>query len=215
MGRSATADQREAMYGRLNWRNRFVSVLRIAVPVVGAVVLVGIVGQIYLASIGVDFSIGHVSVQQDRIVVDVPRYDGVMADGSVYNVSAESASAAITSPDIVDLVNAQASLNQPSGRVMSATADAGRLHMGNQQVEISGVATIGDTYGTTGTLTDSLVDWPSQTLVAKGPVHFRFNDGSTIDGAAMTYDAASSLWTFHRATLTVPSPESGAAPQTE
>jgi len=214
MSRSATADQREAMYGRLSLRNRLVAMLRIIVPTVGALVLIGIVGQILLASLGVDFSIGRVSVQQDRIVVDVPRYDGVMADGSIYSVTAGSASAAITSPDVVDLVGAQAVLSQPNGRVMSARADDGRLHMGSQKVEISGVASIDDSFGTTGTLTDSLVDWPAQTLLAKGPVHFEFNDGSVLDGAGLTYDAAKRIWTFERATLTVPSRQMDEQPET-
>ncbi|AKR58046.1 hypothetical protein XM25_20085 [Devosia sp. H5989] len=205
MGRSATADQREAMYGRLNLRNRLVSILRIGVPVLGALILVGIVGQIYLASLGIDFSIGRVSVQQDRIVVDVPRYDGVMADGAVYRVTAESASAALANVDVVDLVNAEASLHQPSGRIMSARAESAQLHMGSQRVEISGTAAIEDSFGTTGTLSDALVDWPAQTLIARGPVHFEFNDGSVIDGAGLIYDAAAQRWTFERATLTVPS----------
>lgn len=205
MSRSATADQREAMYGRLTARNRFVSVLRIAVPVVCALVLVGIVGQIYLASIGIDFTIGRVTVQQDRIVVDVPRYDGVMADGAVYQVTAESASAALAAVDNVDLVNAEATLTQPSGRVLSARADGATLHMGSQRVEIDGKAAISDSFGTTGTITNSLVDWPAQTLVSNGPAHFEFNDGSVLDAEGLTYDAAANIWSFKRATLSVPS----------
>jgi len=204
MGRSATADQREAMYRRLNGRNRLVAVLRIGVPVIGAIVLVGIIGQIFLASLAIDFSIGHVSVQQDRIVIDVPRYDGVMADGSVYSVSAQSASASLSAVDVVQLIQAEATLHQPGGRVLSARADAGTLHMSEQQVAIAGKATIYDSFGTTGWINDSLVDWPRQTLAAAGPAHFEFNDGAVLDAVAMRYDAGQEVWTFEAATLTLP-----------
>jgi hypothetical protein len=45
----ADADTRLRTYQRLTARNRIVAILRIGVPAIGIVVLVGLIGQIYLS----------------------------------------------------------------------------------------------------------------------------------------------------------------------
>ena len=54
------------------------------------------------------------------------------------------------------------------------------------------------------TLTGSVFNWPRQTLVTSGKVHFDLSSGATLDAAKMTYDAKLRLWGFTSATLVVP-----------
>ena len=86
---------RTTRYRKLVRRNRMVGVLRLAVPVVGAFVLVALLVQIALSSLGARYSIGRIEVSPDRIKVEAPEYAGTMSDGSTYRVWAEEAAAAV------------------------------------------------------------------------------------------------------------------------
>ena len=201
--RAETAEQRRATYRRLVRHNRLVSFLRIGVPVVGIVAFVGIVGQLYLASIGTEFSVGRITLDRDRINVETPDYAGVTGDGSTYRVTAEKASASVTALDVIDLEGAKAVLTRTDGRVMTAEAAEGQLQTAAQQVTVAGVTRVSDSNGTTGTIEKMFVDWPSQTIDATGPVHLNFANGMVIDAKGMHY-SEDEQWTFTGATLTTP-----------
>ena len=80
-------------YQRLVRRNRTVNVLRLVVPLVGALVLGGLMAQIYLASLTGRFGIDRLSITPDSVAIDAPEYVGALADGSTYRVRAETARA--------------------------------------------------------------------------------------------------------------------------
>ncbi|HEY4202961.1 MAG TPA: hypothetical protein VGM83_20615 [Devosiaceae bacterium] len=202
--RAETSDKRHAMYARLVWRNRLVSVLRLAVPVVGAVAFIAITGQLYLASIGTEFSIGSISVDRNRLLVQTPDYAGVTADGSSYRVTAARASAAMNALDSIDLEQAKAVLTQTTGRVLTAEAAAAQLQTAAQQVKIDGVTQVSDSGGTTGTLEKLFVDWAKQSIDATGPVHLNFDNGMVLQADGLHHVSSDDLWTFTGATLTVP-----------
>lgn len=201
--RAETVEQRFRTYRRLMRHNRLVAALRLGVPAVGVVVFIGIAAQLYLASIGADFSIGRITLDRDRINVEAPDYAGVTGDGSTYRVTAETASARITALDVIDLVGARAVLNRTDGRVMTAEAAEGELHTATQQVKVAGVTHVSDSNGMTGTIERLFVEWPSQTIDATGPVHLDFTNGMVIDAEGMHY-SEDGQWTFLRATLTTP-----------
>lgn len=201
----ADPDERRRIYRRLANRNRVVALLRWGVPALGALALVGLLGQIYISSLGTRFGISQISIGRDAITVDAPEYAGVLDDGSLYRVRATSARAGLTTADLIDLTDAVLTITRANGTVMDARAPLARLDTTSQLVIVEGVAYIKDSTGTSGTLYQSTFDWAAQTLVGKGPVDVDYADGSTVVARGMTYDAASMVWTFSNATVTLPS----------
>lgn len=201
--RAETPEQRHATYRRLRLRNRFVAFMRVGVPIAGLVVFAGIAIQLYLASIGTEFSVGRISLDRDRINVEAPDYAGVTGDGSTYRVTAEKASASVSALDVIELEGAKAVLNRTDGRVMTAEAQNGELQTVSQQVRVAGITNVADSTGTTGTVEKLFVDWPTQTIDATGPVHLNFANGMVIDAKGMHY-SEDEQWTFTGATLTTP-----------
>lgn len=201
--RAETAEQRLKTYRRLVRHNRLVAALRFGVPAIGIIVFIGIAAQLYLASIGAEFSIGRITLDRDRINVEAPDYAGVTGDGSTYRVTAAKASASLTALDVIDLIGARAVLNRADGRVMTAEAAEGELRTGVQQVYVAGTTHVADSNGMTGTIEKLFVEWPTQTIDATGPVHLDFANGMSIDAAGMHY-SEDGQWTFLRATLTAP-----------
>ncbi|MBD8066390.1 hypothetical protein IC608_13015 [Devosia sp. PTR5] len=198
------AADRASVYRRLQRRNRTVSVLRLAVPALGFVVLLALSAQIYLSSLGSRFGIDHLTVTPVSIDVDAPEYTGLLEDGSSYRVSAAVARAATSQTEIIDLSEASLSVTNVDGVEMTADAPRARLDTVNQTVQVPGTAQIGDSTGTEGTLTDSVFDWSSQVLTTEGPVAIDYADGAAVRAEGLVYDAKTAIWTFNRATVTLP-----------
>lgn len=202
----AFADQpgRNARYKRLLRRNRVVGVLRLAVPAVGAVLLVALLIQITISSFGARYGLGKIEVSRDRVRVETPEYAGTLADGSVYRVWAEAAEAAIANTDIVSMTNARVMLERPDGLRREAQAEDAVFDTVRQQVRIEHGTRISDSTGTSGHLTDSVFDWASQTLTARGPVEIDYIDGATVRAEGLVHEAELNRWTFTKAVVTLP-----------
>ena len=197
-------DRRLAVYAALATRNRIIAVLRIGLPLLGALVLGIFILQILLASLGNNFGIGKVSFNGDAVTVDTPSYSGVMADGDIYKVSAQLAQTAVTSLNVIQLTDAGLTLTKPDGTTMTAHATTGSFETLGQIVTVPGTAEVSDSKGNAGTLQKVEVDLPRQILKATGPVKLSFADGATVESSGLTYDAKADRWDFGRATLTVP-----------
>jgi lipopolysaccharide export system protein LptC len=204
MNLQADATQRAGIYRRIEARNRVVAILRIGVPALGSIVLAALLVQIYVSSLGSRFGIGQIAVTRDSIVVEAPEYAGLLDDGSAYRVWAADAKAAIDATDLINLTDAALTLDRPTGITMQATAPSALLDTTRQLVVIEGVAYVEDTTGTSGTFHQSVFDWSNQVLDAKGPVHVDYADGAKVDAESLVYDSKSQVWTFSRATVTLP-----------
>lgn len=194
---------RQKVYGRLVRRNRLVSILRIGVPVLGAVILVSLAAQIVISSLGSRFGIGQITVTPDAVMVDAPEYAGIMDDGSNYRVSAVSARASLDHTDIIDLAETSVVLNRIDGVQMQAEAAKAQLDVTRQLVIIPDVVEVSDSTGTMGTLRETVFDWPARVLTAKGAVAIDYADGTQVRSQGMIYDAAAASWTFSTATVTL------------
>lgn len=194
-----------AIHRRLARRNRLVAILRIGVPLLGLVVLLGLSVQIYLASFTGRFGIDRISVTPEEVVVDAPEYAGILEDGSAYRVWAGSARAATAQTELIDLGDAHLVLDRVDGVQLQADADRAQLDTASRLTLVPGEADIADSTGTTGTLTDSVFDWGAQLLTTRGPVVIDYADGTSVRAEGLTYDAAAIVWTFSRAVVTLPS----------
>ncbi|MBJ3785709.1 hypothetical protein [Devosia sediminis] len=193
------------IYRRLARRNRAIGILRLGVPMAGALVLVGLVGQIYLASLGGRFGIDQLTVTPEAVSIQTPEYVGALTDGSTYRVSAETALATAERSDLIDLTNAKLVIDRVDGVQLTMEADAAQLDTTQQLTIVPGLAEVADSTGTMGELTDSVFDWHSQLLTTRGRADIDYADGSTIRAEGLVYDAASLVWTFNRSVVTLPS----------
>lgn len=191
-------------YQRLVRRNRTVNVLRFVVPLVGALVLGGLMAQIYLASLGGRFGIDQMSITPDSVAIDAPEYVGALADGSAYRVWAETARATAERSDLIDLTRARLVINRIDGVQLVMEAESAQLDTTNQLTLVPGRTEVSDSTGTTGTLDDSIFDWHSQVLTTRGPVAVDYADGSSVRAQGLVYDAANIVWTFERSVVTLP-----------
>lgn len=212
IGQSDTA-RRLAIYQGLQARNRVVAILRIAVPVLGLVALAILLGQIYLSSLGTRFSIAQITVSPDGVSVEAPEYAGLLENGTAYHVSAVSARAATDATDQIDLREATLAMTRPDGVVTNVVAAAAVLDTTRQWVIIKDEAQISTSEGTHGIVANSVFDYASQSLRGEGPVTIDYADGTDLVAEGMTYDAIALVWTFTRATVTLPDTP-GAAAQT-
>jgi len=202
--RAETAEQRFAIYSRLRTRNRLVSILRVALPVAGALVFLVFVAQLLLASLANNFGIGKISFTGSSVVVDTPSYSGVMANGDIYKVSAEGAQAAVANLNVIELKNAALQLTKPDGMQMSAHAGTGLFESLRQVVRVPGTAEVSDSRGNSGTLSNVVADLAHQTLKATGPVSISLSSGMSVQSDGLNYDSKANRWDFGHATVTLP-----------
>lgn len=195
---------RGRVYDRLVWRNRTVGVLRLFVPIAGLAAL-GVLGvALYFNSIGSDFSVGRISLDRDTLVVAEPRYSGLLANGSTYQVGADVARAAMAHLDQLDVEGGRAVLTRPDGVELTGTATTALLDSTKQVVTVTGRADIADSRGLTGWLERAVIDYPNERVTTTGPVSFTLEDGSRIEGASMQFDQRARTWRFTGVTITLP-----------
>jgi len=206
-----TAD-RLRTYQRLAIRNRVVSVLRIGVPVLGVVVLVALVGQIYLSSLGGRFGIGRISVTRERVTIATPTYSGVLDDGSVYHVSASMAEASLDATDVMELSEATLNIVRSNGVVMDLQADTAQMDTTRELVTIAGETRVVESTGTTSVFSNSVFDWRAQELTGKGPVIVDYADGTHLVAKGLFYNSKEAVWTFTDAMVTLPNTPGADAP---
>lgn len=202
---SGTVDQRSRIFATLGLRNRFVQVLRFAVPAFGIAVLGGLILQLYLASLGEDFGFSNISIDRNKLVVETPSYSSMGADGSSYQVAAESARSALDRTDIIDMTRPVLTITRPQGAVITARADEARLETTGQKVTVDGATRIADSEGMKGTILGLVADFAAEAMVGNGAVDITFANGATLKAASMSYDGRSATWSFSRATLTLKS----------
>lgn len=204
MNLQADAAQRLAVYQRLQSRNRVVAILRIGVPLLGAVALSALLLQIYVSSQTARFGISQIVVSPDTISVDTPEYSGVLDDGTAYRVSAISARAAVEATDRIGLSDASLTMAKPDGVTILVETPAAVLDTTGQVVEIEGVAEVSNSLGTSGVLRNTVFDYVAQRLTGTGKVDIDYADGTKLLAEGLTYDATAMVWTFTRATVTLP-----------
>lgn len=199
-----SSDRRARLYRSLAGRNRVVTVLRFAVPAIGVVVLAALMAQIYLTSAGKQYGVGSISLDRSKVTVETPQYSGVMSNGASYRMVGGGAVASMDNLDVITMTNTTLTMDNPDGTQTIAKAPLANLQTANEQVTVDGIMHLTMSTGLTGTLHGSFIDWPTQHLVASGPVHFDFGDNSTLDADTMDYTADTGVYIFTNVNLDQP-----------
>lgn len=199
-----SAAERARVYRRLRRRNLVVGLLRWAVPGLGVVVAGLLIAQIYLANLAQEFGVGGVRFDRESLIVDTPRFSGVMADGTRYSVAADTAVARLDNAEVIDMTTASIVTRRDDGYEMRAWSDTALLDLTVEQVTMPGVMTTLDSDGISGEIEGATVDWPTQTLTSTGRAAFVYPDGATVTGDTVVYDAEQGTWLFTNAVYTAP-----------
>lgn len=199
------AEQRSLIYDRLMQRNRLVSILRVGLPVIGALVLAGLLFQLVLASLLDQFGISNISIDRDNLVVETPSYSSMTADGTMYSIASDDARAALGDTDLLHLSGATLLVTKPSGAWMEAKAAEADMRLSAQTVYVPEVMEIRDSRGTSGTIVGARTTLTGESMVSDGPANIRYHNGTTLDAESMVYDAKAQRWEFKQVTLVVPS----------
>jgi hypothetical protein len=210
-GFAATPDPvRERLYAALTRRNRLVGVLRIGLPVAGAAVLAVVLGGIVFDNLREQFGFSSVRIDRDNLVVETPKVTAVGDDGTLYAATARLARVRLDTSDLVDMVDAVFSMQPREGASFEATAPEAALHTEAQTLTVPGTVTVRSDDGLRGTLEDFFGDMLAYSIVAHGAVDLTFAEGMQVQSQGMTYDGNRKLWTFSRATVTLPDTPGGA-----
>ena len=95
-------------------------------------------------------------------------------------------------------------MTKRDGVTILVEAPAAVLDTTGQVVEIDGVAKVSNSVGTSGVLQQTVFDYTAQRLTGTGPVDIDYYDGTHLEAEGVTYDATALVWTFTRATVTLP-----------
>jgi len=209
---AATADSaRDRLYAGLMRRNRLVGLLRIVVPAAGALVLTVVLAGVILDNLREQFGFSSLSIDRDNLLVDIPTVTATGDDGTLYSATARTAKVRLGSMDMIDMVDAVFTMTAPEGASFTATAPGAALQVGRQTLTVPGTVTVTSNDGLSGTLTDFFGDMQNWQIVAHGAADITFPEGMHVEAQAMRYDGNLKLWSFERATVTLPETP-GAAP---
>lgn len=203
--RTDTAEQRSVIYDALAQRNRLVGILRIGLPLIGAVVLAALLLQLFWSSLAPDFGFANLSIDRDNLVVDSPSYAGVGTDGTTYRVEAASARAGLGDTDLIHMTGARFTMTQVEGSAFVADAESAQMRLSRQMITVSGLTRLSGDSGVAGTVADAQIDIDGQSLVSDGPADLAFSNGATLKAERMAYDGNAQVWTFSRVSLVLPS----------
>ena len=201
---------RERLYGTLTRRNRLVGVLRIALPVAGVVVLAVVLGGIVLDNLREQFGFASIHIDRDNLVVEAPRVTAVGDDGTLYAATAGMAKVRIGSTELVDMTDAVFTMTSTLGVTFSAEAPAAAMQTTAQTLTVPGTLGVTSNDGLHGTFEDFFGDMLNYAMVAHGAVDLTFPAGMQVQSEGMTYDGNTKVWTFTRATVTLPDTPGGA-----
>jgi lipopolysaccharide export system protein LptC len=200
---AAPTDDREALYARLMRRNRLVGLLRWLVPAAGVLAFVGLLAMIVIDNIGQRFGFSNIRIDRDNLVVETPKLTSTDDDGTLYALSARAARVRPSQTDMIDMEGVVFSMTPTTGPAVEAAAEAGQFQVNDQLLNVPGVTHISSTEGLKGTLEAVFADLMNWKMVASGTVDFTLPNGSHLVSDGMTYDRATGIYTFTRASVTL------------
>lgn len=199
-----SAKNGQKLYHKLERHNKIVGFLRLAVPVFGILLAAGLIIEIVLSNWADDFALKSIRFDHNQVIVDAPRYSGAMSNGTNYEIVAKSARAQINATNIINLETATITIREKANYEMVANAPEAQLRLNEQKVIINSLMHTSDSNGVRGQLTNSVIDWSTQTLTTSGPVRLEFRDGAILAAQSLVYSAKTGEWDFTGVRYTLP-----------
>ena len=155
--------------------SRHVRVLRLAIPITAAVVLVAAAAFSFLfkplrmlTSMPVD--IGSMVVSGTKIMMHQPRLSGVTRDNRKYDMVAQAAAQDVTKPDMVELQGVHATMEMRDKVSFETTANGGLYNTKTEHLTLNQNVVVTSSSGYQAFLNDAVVDVRASKIVSEKPV---------------------------------------------
>ncbi len=182
--------------------SRHVRVLRLAIPITAAVVLVAAAAFSFLfkplrllASMPVD--IGSMVVSGTKIMMHQPRLSGVTRDNRKYDMVAQAAAQDVTKPDMVELQGVPATMEMRDKVSFETTANGGLYNTKTEHLTLNQNVVVTSSSGYQAFLNEALVDVRASKIASDKPVEVKTATW-TINANGMEVSEAGDLVRFDR-----------------
>ncbi|WP_417671682.1 LPS export ABC transporter periplasmic protein LptC [Roseibium sp.] len=166
--------------------SRWVRALRVLFPLIGALILAGMVGLIVVFNILSGLGIGNVSLSSEGLVMDRPELSGHDGERS-YKVSALRAVQRLSDPRIIDLENIRADIVLNPEQSAKVTALRGTYDNGQETLSLYDGLQLEWSEGYTVDLASVMIDLKSGALETDEPLSIRSEQGN-IRAGQLSYD---------------------------
>jgi lipopolysaccharide export system protein LptC len=160
--------------------SRYVRWLRVIVLAGIAAVLVGVVAENYLPSVGeirLPGELGKLVIKGTKITMQQPKLTGYTADSRPYEFTAITAAQDITRPDMVELQQLHARLQMEDKSTVEMTAPTGTYDMKAEKLVLDDDIALASSTGYAARLTEAIVDMRSGNVVSNKPVWVKLLNG--------------------------------------
>lgn len=206
------ASRRAAAFAVARHHTRWVRLLRKALPVGCAAVIVGIVvlarGS---APEGIDISIARTTISNGAVVMHEPRLTGYDKQHRSYRVSAETASQKLTRPDQVELKKVFAEIQAPERGAITINAGAGALDNSEERLSLHNGVEVESADGYRIVLEEVEVFFKEQRLTSDAPVTIFYTEGQTSGDRLRVTDGGKAVILEGRVRTTYRAPAAGSA----
>ncbi len=158
--------------------SRHVRVLRLAIPITAAVVLVAAAAFSFLfkplrmlTSLPVD--IGSMVVSGTKIMMHQPRLSGVTRDNRKYDMVAQAAAQDVTKPDMVELQGVHATMEMRDKVTFETTANGGLYNTKTEHLTLNQNVVVTSSSGYQAFLNEAVVDVRASKIVSEKPVEVK------------------------------------------
>ena len=162
--------------------SRRVRVLRVGVPVMLGVMLIGVVLANYLNPLRflnrlpTDF--GTLVISGSKITMEAPRLVGFTRDQRGYEVTAKAAAQDLKNPTVVELKEISARIDMQDKSSVSMTALDGHYDTKSELLTLGQQIFLSTTTGYEGRLSEALVDIKKGSIVSEKPVQLKMQQGT-------------------------------------
>ena len=205
----------EREFARARRHSRLVRLLKIGLPVMAVVIVIGGVAVTWLArSLPDDVSVTSASLDDGRIVMEDPRMTGFDKAGRPYSMIAQRAIQSLDGGG-VDLQLVKANVTVREGTTADIAAQEGHYDQKTQQLRLYDQITVDTSDGMAMKLQDAQIDLAAGNMVGQGPVTIDMPN-QTIAAGSLTVQNGGKLLSFGdgvKMTILPSAAEAAAAPQ--
>ena len=201
MARSGRSDGKRAFRAAVR-HSRHVRLLRIAVPLSVAVLLVG--GVAFTALVkplrvlsNANVDVGSLVVSGTKIMMQQPRLAGFTRDNRRYNMIAQAAAQDLTKPDMVELHGINATMEMKDGAVFETVAKDGLYNTKTEQLTLTQNIVVTSSSGYQAFLNEAVIDVRAGKIVSEKPVEVKTATW-TINANGMEVGESGDLMRFDR-----------------
>jgi lipopolysaccharide export system protein LptC len=160
--------------------SRHVRWLRIGLMVGIAIVLLAVVADNYMPTIGairLPGELGKLVIKGTKITMQQPRLTGYTSDARAYEFTANTAAQDITKPDIVELQQLHAKMGMADKSTVEMTAPTGTYDMKAESLVLHENIALASSTGYAARMTEAVVDMHTGNVVSDKPVAVKLLNG--------------------------------------